>query len=139
MSQAAARTPAGPCKRLGEPCDCLSQSRSERGCARRGEVGPVASRAVQRTTVRIDALLDLIESDADKIVWRRAQSKASQRTAAPVVRSVDGMLSQVDCLGNQARLHIAVPSGKVLLLVRDRDLFVCVAAPVLRRSLRVGR
>jgi Flp pilus assembly protein TadD len=68
---------------------------------------------------RIDALLDLIESDADKIVLVPRENPPDAAASAPAALRVDGMLFQVDCLGKQARLHIAIPGGKILLLVRD--------------------
>jgi Flp pilus assembly protein TadD len=68
---------------------------------------------------RIDALLDLIESDVDKIVQVPERKQRETAVAAPRLSRVQGMLSQVDCLGAQARLHVMTPERKVLLLVRD--------------------
>jgi hypothetical protein len=69
---------------------------------------------------RLDALIDLIETDADKIVTAPGRRKADPAVvaAAPAPR-VQGMLTQVDCLGKQARLHLVTANGKLFLLVRE--------------------
>ena len=68
---------------------------------------------------RLDAMIDMIESDADKIVQAPEVRPSKPSDAASSRSRVDGLLTQVDCLGAQARLHIATGKGKVLLLVRD--------------------
>lgn len=88
------------------------QAREAAKAARRAATGP-------EEITRIDALVDLIESDADKIVIAPETKRRESAVAAPPTSRVEGMLTQVDCLGRQARLHIIAASGKVLLLVRD--------------------
>ena len=68
---------------------------------------------------RLDAMIDLIESDADKIVQAPTQKKTEAAAAIAVPVQLEGMLTQVDCLGSKARLHVATRDGKALLLVRD--------------------
>ncbi|HYP05809.1 MAG TPA: tetratricopeptide repeat protein, partial [Bryobacteraceae bacterium] len=87
-------------------------ARSAAKAARRGASGP-------EEISRIDALLDLIDSDADKIVLAPEPKKETQSAATSVNTRVAGMLSQVDCLGAQARLHVTAKNDRVLLLVRD--------------------
>lgn len=87
------------------------QARSAAQAARRVANDP-------EDAARIDALLDLIDSDVDKIVIA-PEVRRHEASAAPGIIRTDGMLSQVDCLGKQARLHILIAGGKVLLLVKD--------------------
>jgi Flp pilus assembly protein TadD len=87
---------------------------------------------------RIDALLDLIESDVDKIVVAPPGKKADASAAAPPISRVDGVLTQVDCLGKRARLHIAVPGGKVLLLVTNAGSVRLWGAGVTQTELACG-
>lgn len=68
---------------------------------------------------RLDAVLDMIESDADKIVQGPPAPRIQTSDSSPTLSRAEGMLMQVDCLGSQARLHITTSSGKILLLVRD--------------------
>jgi Flp pilus assembly protein TadD len=69
---------------------------------------------------RLDALIDLIETDADKIVIAPAPRKANPEVvAAPPSSRAEGMLTQVDCLGKQARVHVVTSHGKLFLLVRE--------------------
>ena len=68
---------------------------------------------------RLDAMIDLIESDADKIVQAPIDPKPTVAVAIPTNTRLEGMLIQVDCLASKARLHVATNTGKVLLLVRD--------------------
>lgn len=68
---------------------------------------------------RLEALMDMIESDIDKIVAAPEVKKPDAAAAVAVGSRIEGMLTQVDCLGRLARLHIASPKGKIFLLVRD--------------------
>ena len=68
---------------------------------------------------RLEAMIDMIESDADKIVEAPVVKRAETMAAAPTKARVQGMLTQVDCLGKRARLHVAAGGSKLLLLVSD--------------------
>lgn len=68
---------------------------------------------------RLEALIDLIETDADKIVEAPKREKPEGAVAAVSPERVEGWLTQVDCLGKKARFHIATRKGKLLLLVQD--------------------
>jgi tetratricopeptide (TPR) repeat protein len=68
---------------------------------------------------RLDAMIDLIDSDADKIVQLPSPEERQAPVAIPSPERVQGMLTQVDCIGRRARLHIALNKGKILLLVND--------------------
>lgn len=88
---------------------------------------------------RLDALIDMIESDADKIVLAPTSTAPVAPAARATPSRVEGMLTQLDCLGSQARLHIAAQGGKVLLLVRENAGFALELAcgPVPARPVRV--
>ena len=82
---------------------------------------------------RAEATLHLIETQADLIVRNLphspvlaiagSSSKSDEGTntlhGAKSDSRVEGLLTQVDCLGNSARLHILSGNGKVFLLVKD--------------------
>lgn len=68
---------------------------------------------------RLDAMIDMIESDADKIVEAPVSRRSNIQEAAPTLSSVQGVLTQVDCLGRRARLYVAVGGSRMLLLVSD--------------------
>jgi Flp pilus assembly protein TadD len=88
------------------------QARAAARMARRSAIGP-------EEVARIDALLDFIESDADKIVVAPQIKHRENAVATPATLQLEGFLTQVDCLGRRARLHVVTSTGKVLLLVRD--------------------
>ena len=71
---------------------------------------------------RLDALMELIDTDADRIVTAPSPRKVNPVSAStPPTSRVEGMLTQVDCLGKQARLRVMTATGKMLLLVREVD------------------
>lgn len=80
---------------------------------------------------RIDATIKLIEQSPGPIVQslpptsgaielaRTGPKADTPADSAPLVKRVEGVLAQVDCFGNMARLHIIVPNTKMFILVRD--------------------
>ena len=80
---------------------------------------------------RIDATLKLIEESPGPLVQSvpvpaktvelaRTPGKAGQQVeSAEAPKRVEGVLSQVDCMGKVARLHIITVNAKVFILVRD--------------------
>jgi Flp pilus assembly protein TadD len=95
------------------------QKAGQKDAARSAAKAALRLASIPEETARINALLDLIESDADNIVVAPFVRPTSPVDAAPALARLDGMLTQVDCLGKQARLHIAGPRDKTFLLVRD--------------------
>jgi Flp pilus assembly protein TadD len=89
-------------------------------------------------TARLDAMIDMIESDADKLVQAPIVQTAEHVSDVPAASRVEGMLTQVDCLGAQARLHVAVSGGKVFLLVRDASSVKLRGAGGITKELQCG-
>jgi tetratricopeptide (TPR) repeat protein len=80
---------------------------------------------------RIDATIKLIEESPGPVVQLVPESpqsidlaRSSPKSempagAAQAIRRVEGVLTQVDCFSNMARLHIITPVSKTFVLVRD--------------------
>ena len=80
---------------------------------------------------RIEAMIKQIEQSPGSIVQTlpptpgaielaRTSPKAdAPAESAPFIKRVEGVLAQVDCFGNLARLHIIMPNTKMFILVRD--------------------
>ena len=77
-------------------------------------------------------MIDMIESDADKLVEAPVVKRAETMAAARTKARVEGMFTQVDCLGKQARLHVAAGGSKLLLLVSDASSWPCAVQPEYR-------
>ena len=79
---------------------------------------------------RTEATLNLVQSDADSVVHAPVKDReAGVRWARPEgIASVDGLLIQVDCLQDKARLHVVHDGRKTFLLVRDAGSVVLRSA-----------
>lgn len=99
-----------------------------RGAAKSARQAAATPEEVERT----EATIHLIETEPPSIVRGFPASPSVQMAGvAPKNEDaktlhgsksdsrVEGMLTQVDCLGSSARLHVVSGSGKVFLLVRD--------------------
>ncbi len=68
---------------------------------------------------RAEATLRLVETSPDSVVQRRAPEPVTTVDAAPRTARAEGLLTQIDCLGGRARLHVATGGRRVFLLVDD--------------------
>jgi tetratricopeptide (TPR) repeat protein len=94
----------------------------------KNEEARAAAQKARKTAVtaedvnRAEGTLRLLEANADPIV--RAEplpTRARQQSLAESSAAVktEGLLTQVDCLGSRARLHLVANGRKLFLLVRD--------------------
>jgi len=66
---------------------------------------------------RAEGTLRLVESSPDSIVQRRGLERHVE--AGPPVIRAEGLLTQIDCMGERARLQIAARGTRLFLLVQD--------------------
>jgi tetratricopeptide (TPR) repeat protein len=98
---------------------------------------------------RIDATIKLIEQSPGPIVQSpptsgaielaRTGPKADTRAdSAQLVNRIQGVLAQVDCFGNMARLHVIIPNTKMFILVRDPSSVVLKNAGAISTTFACG-
>ena len=99
---------------------CTTAGRMRKPVLRRKKLRKTAVTA--EDVNRAEGTLRLLEANADPIV--RAEplpTRARQQSLAESSAAVktEGLLTQVDCLGSRARLHLVANGRKLFLLVRD--------------------